>query len=315
MNAPDTPANPKGFWHTPFSGVLLMAAACTMWGLSGWFYDQINHIPALEVFTHRTIWSAVLFTLLLIAQRRARAMATALNTPRQAALIALGSAMISINWFVFIWAIQAGQALEASLGYFIFPLVAVLFGALIYGERPGRGQMAAIALAALAIVALTYGLGVAPWIALLLAVSFGIYGAIKKSLDVAPVVSVTIEVLMVLPFALWLLWRMGGGSFGANLHDSAYLVLSGVMTATPLILMSAATRRVSLATIGLVQYLNPSLQFGVATLILAEPFTAAHGIAFPMIWAALVIYTLASWRQDRAARRMARAAGTSAATR
>jgi chloramphenicol-sensitive protein RarD len=311
---PPAPPPPQGFWTTPLSGVILMAGACMIWGLSGLFYNQIPHIPVAEILAHRAIWSVVLFTFVLGMQGRLNIIPQTLRQPRLSALIAVASFMISINWIAFVWAIQTRHALEASLGYYIFPMVAVLFGALIYGERPSRGQMAAIALAGVAIVVLTVGLGVAPWIALLLAVTFGIYGAIKKSLSIGPVASVTIEVLMILPFALLVLWYLDWGSFGRNLHDTVYLILCGAMTATPLILMSAATRRVSLTTIGLVQYLNPSLQFLVATLVLAEPFTAAHGIAFPMIWAALVIYTIASWRQDRAARRVARAASTSGTT-
>ena len=313
MNTP-ADAPPSGFWTTPLSGVILMAGACTVWGLSGLFYYQIPHIPVPEILAHRAIWSVVLFIVLLSVQGRLNVIPQTLRQPRLAALIALASFMISINWIAFIWAIQERHALEASLGYYIFPMVAVLFGAVIYGERPSRGQLLAIALAAVAIMVLTIGLGVAPWIALLLAVTFGIYGAIKKSISIGPVASVTIEVLMLLPFALVLLWYLGWGSFGRNLHDSVYLILSGGMTAAPLIMMSAATRRVSLTTIGLVQYLNPSLQFLVATLVLAEPFTVAHGIAFPLIWAALVIYTIASWRQDRAARRVSKAASASGAT-
>ncbi|MEB8388474.1 EamA family transporter RarD [Rhodobacteraceae bacterium KMM 6894] len=309
-----TVPTPQGFWTTPLAGVILMAGSCTVWGLSGLFYHQIQNIPALEIFAHRTIWSVVLFIIILSVQRRLNVIPQTLRQPRLAALIALASLMISVNWVMFIWAIQERHALEASLGYYIFPMIAVLFGAVIYGERPSRGQLGAIALAGAAIVVLTVGLGVAPWIALLLAVTFGIYGAIKKSISIGPVASVTIEVVMILPFALLLLWYLGWGSFGRNLHDTVFLILSGGMTAIPLLMMSAATRRVSLTTIGLVQYLNPSLQFLVATLVLAEPFTTAHGIAFPLIWAALVIYTIASWRQDRAARRVSRAASASGTT-
>lgn len=312
MKTPAAP--PSGFWTTPLSGVILMAGACTVWGLSGLFYHQIPHIPALEIFAHRTIWSVILFMALLGFQGRLVVIPQTLRQPRLAALIALASLMISVNWIVFIWAIQERHALEASLGYYIFPMVAVLFGAVIYGERPSRGQLVAIAVAAVAITVLTIGLGVAPWIALLLAITFGIYGAIKKSISIGPVASVAIEVLMLLPFALILLWSLGWGSFGENLHDSLFLILSGAMTGAPLLMMSAATRRVSLTTIGLVQYLNPSLQFLVATLVLAEPFTPAHGVAFPLIWAALVIYTIASWRQDRAARRVSKAASASGTT-
>jgi len=292
-----------------------MAAACTVWGLSGMYYKLLDHIPPIEVLCHRTLWSAALFTGVLAVQGRLRALPAAMRVPRQGMLIALGSVMISVNWFAFIWSIHNGHAMEASLGYFLFPLIAVLFGALFFGERLARGQQLAVGIAALAIAVLTAGLGVAPWIALLLAVTFGLYGAIKKTLGVGPVVSVTLEVLLLVPVALIVLWTIGGGSFGQSAQDGILLVLSGVITAIPLILFSAATKRVSLSAIGLVQYLNPTLQFGVATFIFLEPFTPWHAIAFPMIWSALALYSFVALRRDRASRRALKAVGTSGTSR
>ena len=192
------------------------------------------------------------------------------------------------------------------MGYYIFPLVAVLLGAVVLKERLSRVQWAAVVLAALAVTVLTLGLGVPPWIALILSVSFGLYGLVKKQLSVGPVVSVTAEVLLLSPIALGILWQVhtgGTGAFAASPRDAALLAFSGVLTASPLILFSYATKRVALATVGLVQYLNPTLQFLVATLVFEEVFTRWHAIAFAMIWTALVIYSLSALRQDRAARR------------
>ena len=192
------------------------------------------------------------------------------------------------------------------MGYYIFPLVAVLLGAIAFRERLGKAQLFAVALAATAVITLTIGLGVPPWIALILATSFGFYGLVKKGLSVGPVVSVTAEVLLLSPIALGVLWWFhsdGHGAFGSNWHDSLLLAFSGILTASPLIMFSYATKRITLATVGLVQYLNPSLQFLVATLLFREMFSLWHAIAFGMIWSALAIYTTASLRQDRAARR------------
>jgi chloramphenicol-sensitive protein RarD len=214
--------------------------------------------------------------------------------------------MISTNWFVFITSIQVGRAMEASLGYYIFPLVAVLLGAIAFRERLGKAQLFAVGLALCAVVTLTLGLGVPPVIALILSVSFGLYGLVKKGLSVGPVVSVTAEVLLLSPIALTVLWHVhsgGGGAFGTGWRDSLLLAFSGILTGTPLIMFSYATKRITLATVGLVQYLNPTLQFLVATFIFLEPFSVWHAVAFAMIWTALTIYTAASWRQDRAARR------------
>ncbi|WP_300549233.1 EamA family transporter RarD [Roseovarius sp.] len=287
-------------------GIIAMVATCTIWGLSGIYYKLLAHIPPIEILAHRTLWSCIFFALVLTVQGRISVLGQTLRVRRSFLLIGFAALMISTNWFVFITSIQVGRAVEASLGYYIFPLVAVLLGAIAFGERLGRAQMMAVSLAIAAVVTLTAGLGVAPWIALILASSFGLYGLVKKGLPVGPVVSVTAEVLLLSPSALAVLWWFhadGQGAFGTSWRDSALLAFSGPLTATPLIMFSYATKRIRLATVGLVQYLNPSLQFLVATLIFREAFSFWHAIAFAMIWTALAIYTAASLRQDRAARR------------
>lgn len=287
-------------------GILAMVATCTIWGLSGIYYKLLDHIPPIEILAHRTLWSCIFFTLVLLVQGRISVLGQALGARRSVFLIAFAALMISTNWFVFITSIQIGHAVEASLGYYIFPLVAVLLGAVAFRERLGKAQLFAVALATTAVVTLTIGLGVPPWIALILASSFGLYGLVKKGLSVGPVVSVTAEVLLLSPIALVVLWWFhsdGHGAFGANWRDSLMLAFSGILTGTPLIMFSYATKRITLATVGLVQYLNPSLQFIVATVFFREAFSFWHAIAFAMIWTALAIYTTASLRQDRAARK------------
>lgn len=287
----------KGFWA--------IVAACTVWGLSGMYYKMLAAVPPLEVLAHRTLWSLVFFGAVLIAQHRVGALAAALRG-RNLGILAISALVISINWFGFIWSVQNGHAVEASLGYYIFPLVAVVLGLAVFGERLDRLQGAAVALAALAVGGLTWGLGAAPWMALLLAGTFGAYGLIKKRLDLGPVVSVTAEVALLAPFALGLLLALhygafglapGSGHFGADWRESALLAFSGVLTGGPLMLFSYAARRVRMATLGLVQYLNPTLQFAVAVLVFGEPLTQWHAMAFPLIWGALALYSLASLRR------------------
>ena len=303
-------------------GVAAMIGACTIWGLSALYYKLLAHVPPLEVLSHRTLWSLVFFAAVLALQGRLH-MVARLAASRAALPVAFAAVMISTNWFLFIFSIQVERATEASLGYYIFPLVAVLLGMIAFGETLGRGRALAVALAATAVVVLAAGLGAAPWISLALAFTFGFYGLMKKRVAAGPVVSVTTEVLILAPLALiWLagvhMAGWGGltgrtlGIYGSDMGTSLLLMLSGPLTATPLILFSYATRRVAMATVGLVQYLNPTLQFLVAVLVFAEPFTTWHAIAFPLIWTALAIYSGDNLRQERAARRRAASAAVSA---
>ena len=286
-------------------GVLALIGACTVWGLSPLYYHLLAHVPPLEVQSYRTLWSLIFFAGLLAAQGRLGEVAAALAAPRTLMVIVGAAVMISLNWYGFIYSISIGNALEASLGYYMFPLVAVVLGWLVFRERLSRAQVAAVVLAALAVVVLTAGLGVAPWIALFLAGTFGAYGVLKKGLDLGGVVSVTAEVAVLAPFAvLWLVFR--GTAIGAHAvdwSDMALLTFSGLLTGLPLIMFSYAARRVRLSTVGLVQYLNPTLQFGCAVLFFGNVLTPWHVIAFPMIWGALALYSLSSFRADRAARR------------
>ncbi|MEQ9258954.1 MAG: EamA family transporter RarD [Roseovarius sp.] len=288
-------------------GAGAMVLACVIWGLSPIYYKLLAHIPPLEILAHRTLWSVLFFALVLTAQGRLGMLRRALSSGRDALVVGIAALMISANWLTFITSIQIDRAIEASMGYYTFPLASVLFGALFFRERLSRAQWVAVALAALAVVTLAAGLGVAPWLALVIATTFGLYGVAKKFLTVGPVVSVTAEVLMLSPIAIVILWQVhasGGGSFGQGMADSLLLAFSGILTAGPLILFSYATKRMMLSTIGLLQYINPTLQFLVATLLFQELFTPWHAVAFALIWTALVLYTTASLRQERASRRL-----------
>lgn len=278
-----------------------MALACTIWGLSPLYYKLIAHIPPLEVLAHRTIWSLVAFSGVLAIQGR---LGTFQDVLRSRSVLTLGAAglMIASNWFLFILSIQIGRATEASLGYYIFPLVAVALGFFFFNERPGRLQWLAIGLAAVAVLFLTVGFGAAPWIALALATTFGGYGMIKKRLTIGPVISVTGEVALLAPIALLVL--ILGTQELPNTRDLALLILSGPLTATPLILFSYASRRIAYGTLGLVQYVNPTLQFVCAVVVFGEPFGPINATAFALIWTALALYSGAGfWKSARSASR------------
>lgn len=305
-------------------GLLAMVATCVIWGLSSIYYKLLSHVPPLEVLAHRTLWSLVFFGCVLAVQGRLSQVRDILRSPRMLALVALSGVLISINWFFFIWSVQVGRALEASLGYYIFPLVAVAMGALVLGERLSPVKWIAVALVALAVAGLTWGLGVVPYVSLILAVSFGAYGLTKRWVSAGPVVSVTTEVLLLAPLALiWLYGahRLGwggqgemSGAFGRDWTDTFLLIMAGPLTGGPLILFSYAGKRVTYATVGLVQYLNPTIQAVVATFIFLEPFSPWHGMAFGVIWVALALYSAEALRQDRASRRARASSGTSSTT-
>ncbi|AHD00622.1 EamA family transporter RarD [Leisingera methylohalidivorans] len=297
-------------------GILAMIAACLVWGLSGIYYKALSHVPPEQVLSHRALWSFLFFAGVLLFQGRIGVLGTALSSRRNAMFLVLATAMISLNWFVFISSVQTGHATEASLGYYIFPLLSVLLGRLVFSERLTRTQGAAVGLAALAVAVLSFGLGAAPLIPLVLGGSFALYGVAKKQLSLGPVVSVTAEVLLILPVALAVIWLTGGAGFLGSTADAAMLAFSGILTGLPLILFSYAAKRVRLGTIGVLQYLNPTLQFLVAVLVFAEPFTPWHSAAFALIWSAVAVFSFSALRQERASRRAAMAAtGVSAQIR
>lgn len=290
----------KGFWA--------MIAVCVTWGFAPLFYRQLSSVDVLDVLANRTIWSLAFFLIMLGLQGRLDELRQALTGPYLGRII-FAAITISINWGVYIWSVQAGHVVESSLGYYIFPLVAVLLGVVVFRERLAPMQALAVGLAVAAVLVLTWGLGVTPWVSLTLAVSFGLYGMAKKALPIAPVVSVACEVVLLLPLAVgWLILQklhLVPGSlaapvaFGSSLSISLLLMASGLVTAVPLILFSYATQRLEMATVGLMQYLNPTLQFFCAVAIFGEPFTRWHMIAFSLIWLALGVYSTSAMRQSR----------------
>ncbi len=283
-------------------GTIAMILACTVWGLSPLYYKMLAHIPPPEILSHRVIWSFAIFFLYQLVRGRVSRFWDVISRAKSLILVVIASLMISINWFLFIWSVQVDRVVETSLGYFIQPLVAVAFGVWLFSERLARMQWAAIGLAAVAVFVLTIGLGVLPWLSLVLAVTFGFYGVIKKRLTVGAMSSVTAEAAVLAPLGvIWLFgvhlagWGGSSGAFGASVSDSLLLAFSGVMTAGPLTLMSFAAQRLPLATVGVLQYINPSLQFVCAVVIFAEPFSSLHAVTFGLIWLALAIYSWAEF--------------------
>ena len=278
-------------------GAIAMITACTIWGLSAIYYKQLSETPTIEVLCHRTLWSVVVFTLFLRLQNRLEELKIIFRNRKLVQTLFWAAAMISMNWFFFIWSVHNDRATEASFGYYIFPLVAVVFGLFFFNERLSLMKWVSVVLATIAVLILAISQNILPFIALVLSISFGIYGMLKKQISLGPVLSVTSEVILLLPVALILLlyWHLdGSGSFGTNITTTSLLIFSGPMTAVPLMLFSYAARRVQMTSLGIIQYLNPSLQFFVAIFIFLEPFGLWQSVAFGLIWLALFIYSFAS---------------------
>ena len=281
----------------PRKGAVAMVLASIIWGLSAIYYKQLSGIPPLEVLCHRTLWSVIVFIFILRLQDRLQDLKLVFLNKKLILGLFWAAAMISINWFFFIWSVHNDRATEDSFGYYIFPLVAVLFGLIFFKEQLSLMKCCSVFLAIFAVTTLAISQNILPFVALVLSVTFGIYGALKKQINLGPVLSVTTEVILLLPLAITFLlyWHSSGfGSFGKDIETTSLLIFCGPMTAVPLMLFSYAARRVQMTSLGIIQYLNPSLQFLVAVFIFAEPFGVSQGIAFGLIWLALFIYTLAS---------------------
>ena len=279
-------------------GILAIVAAAAIWGLAPIYYGFLDDVPTPDILAHRILWSLVFFTGILWVRGRLAALGAAVTRRDQIGWTLLAAIFVSFNWFFFIYAIQSGRLTESSLGYYIYPLFSVLFGFLLFRERFHRLQWLAVALAALGVLTLTLGLGLVPTISLILASTFSLYGVVKKRVATGPTVSVTAEVLLLLPLVLgWFVFFARTGDLTPGLW--LLLILSGPLTGLPLVLFSYASQRVRLSTVGLISYLNPTLQFLVAAVIFVEPVTRWHLIALVLIWIALALYSGVAMAQER----------------
>ncbi|MCX8474345.1 MAG: EamA family transporter RarD [Sphingomonas sp.] len=284
------------------AGLAFGVGSYTLWGVLPLYIHLLKDVPALQVLAHRVLWSLGLLLLLILVLRRGPTILAAARG--RTLLLLVGSAlMIGINWIVYIWAVQNGHVLEASLGYFINPLVNVALGFAFLGERLRRFQAAAIAVAAAGVLVLAISGGGALWLSLLLALSFGFYGLLRKVAAIDALGGLTVETLLLAPFSIALLLhasQAGTNAFGQSTNLDWLLALAGVVTALPLLLFAAAARRLPLATLGLLQYIAPSLQFAEAVLIFGEPVRSVHIVTFTLIWAGCALYAFDSIRAVRA---------------
>jgi len=305
MTDSNRPADP----HAGARKALLAGlGAYSFWGLVPLYFKLVDTAGADEIIAHRVIWSVGFLALVLVLRQRTNVLAHIAINRKVALALMLSGALVAANWLVFVYAVNSGRVLSTSLGYFINPLVSVLLGTLVLRERMFGAQVIAVVLAAAGTVYLTIQVGQPPWLALALAFSFGFYGLVRKMTDVGPMVGLFWETLMMMPVAcLWLYWsaKHGGLVFGElGPAQDMLLIGTGLVTVIPLVLFATAARGLPLITVGLMQYLAPSISFCLAVFLFREPFTFDHAVAFGAIWSALALYTVASWQRNRQRRRI-----------
>jgi len=277
-------------------GFLLGVAAYGFWGVFPLYWALLEPAGAVEILAHRICWSLVTMLGLVLLFRRTPQLRAIFTTPRLFGLLTVASVVIGLNWGGFIWGVNNGHVVEVSLGYFINPLVTVLLGVIVLGERLRRLQWLAISIAAVAVLGLTIDYGQPPWVAFLLAGSFGTYGLMKKKANVDAVESLTFETIVLTPIAFgYLMWlsAQGNANFtGHGIDHSLLLASTGLVTAIPLLCFGAAAIRVSMTTIGLLQYIAPTLQFILGLLVFHETMTPVKWVGFILVWIALAIFTI-----------------------
>ena len=281
-------------------GVAAGLSAYLLWGFVPLFFKLLAHVPPIVVLSHRILWSAGFVGLILTVNRQWPDVLAAVRRRTTLLALAASTAMIAVNWFVFLWAITNKQVLQAGLGYFINPLVSVLLGIVFLRERLRPAQAGALLLATAGVMVQVIARGSFPWVALLLAWSFAFYALLRKTAPVGPLVGLFVETLLLVPLAAWFVARSVGTD--AAPHDGptlALLAASGVITAIPLILFATAARRLTMATLGFMQFLSPTCQLLLAVFAFGEPFTKWHLLSFALIWIALILYCLESWRAYR----------------
>ncbi|HVT44810.1 MAG TPA: EamA family transporter RarD [Thermoanaerobaculia bacterium] len=287
--------------RTETTGVLFAGGAYVWWGLVAAYFKLIRHVPPLEILAHRIVWSVAMLVLLVFVTARGRAIARILGD-RRTLLFLLGSTLlVATNWLVFIIAVTTDRLLDASLGYFINPIVSVFLGFVVLRERLRPLEWVSVALSASAVALLTIRAGIFPWIAVTLALSFGLYGLLRKLARAGAIEGLFVETVILLPAAavyLFFLSARGRLVFGAgSVTTDLLLIAAGPITALPLVWFAAGVQRLRLATIGLLQYVSPTMQFVLAVVLFREPFQGTRVFAFILIWVAVALYTIANLRQ------------------
>jgi len=277
-------------------GILAGIGAYTLWGLFPIYWRLLEKDPAIEILAHRMVWSLLFMVALLTLQKEWRSLGVVLRNRRTVLVYTLSAVILAINWFTYIWAVNAGYVVEASLGYFINPLVNFLLGVIFLGEKLRPWQVGAVILAGVGVVYLTVSYGSLPWISLVLALSFGMYGLIKKTAGLESTHGFSLETMVLfLPALGYLLYRQSTG-VGAFVNQGPFisllLILAGPVTSIPLLMFGYAARKIPLSMLGFIQYITPTLQFLLGVFVYLEPFPAARLVGFSLIWLALVVYSL-----------------------
>jgi chloramphenicol-sensitive protein RarD len=293
------------------TGFLLGIGAYVLWGAMPLYFKALARVPATEIVAHRIVWSVLFLGVLATVSKRWGTIRAAFATPRVVMILITTALLIGINWLVFIYSVVSNHMLEGSLGYYLNPLVNVLLGVVLLKERLTPAQILAASLAAAGVAVLAAGAGAGLWISLTLAATFALYGFVRKVAPVDSLEGLFIETVLLAPLAIvYLFWLAGEGMlrFGAlGLPTDLLLVLGGAATATPLLMFTAAARRLPYSTLGFLQYIAPTLQFLLAVLAFGERMTTAHVICFAAIWTALVLFTFDGWRSAAARAKAARA--------
>jgi chloramphenicol-sensitive protein RarD len=276
-------------------GFLLALGAYFLWGLLPFYMKAVAHLPLAEVIANRVVWSVPIAAAVLIWAGRTADFKAATRSPKSIAMAGLTAVLISVNWGIYVWAIAVDRTVETALGYYINPLVSVVVGALLLGERLDRLQIAAVVLAAIAVAVLTVEAGKLPWVSLALAFSFAAYGFFRKTLPIGPSQGFLLEVLLLsVPALCYIAYLIATGQdhlVSGNAIDRALLIGCGPITAVPLLLFAFGARLLRLSTIGIMQYIAPTMVFLIAVLIFHEPFGKTQAIAFALIWTALAMYS------------------------
>jgi len=281
-------------------GILYGIAAYGLWGLFPLYWRYLSPIPATEILCHRVVWSFLFLSAILIRRNRVRSWAHKSIKAVTILYFLLTSCLLGLNWLIFIWAVNRNYVVEASLGYFINPLVNVLLGVVFLKERPHSWQWLAIGIAAAAVIFLTFAHGSFPWIALTLAFSFGFYALLRKTAALSSLEGLSLEMaILFVPALIYLLYlqHLGAGAFWhVGAMKTVFLVMAGVVTTVPLLLFGSAARRISLTNVGLLQYISPTFQFLIGILVFGEALTSVRLIGFVAVWISLALYTVESLR-------------------
>jgi len=284
------------------AGVIYAASAYITWGIIPIFWKFLSHVDAVEIVVHRIVWTLIFALAALSAWQRLPKLYSALTNRRSLMALTASAILIAVNWGIFIWAVTSDRIIETSLGYYINPLVSFVLGVAFLGEKLTRIQLVAIGLAALGVVNQTVSLGYLPWISLVLAVSFGFYGLIRKTVAVESLEGLSVEAIILAPASLgyivYLVLNHQGAFLHVDMFTNFYLILAGPITAIPLLLFAAGARLIRLSTMGFLQYLAPSISLAIAVFVYNEPFTHAHAITFALIWSALALVSWEAFRRE-----------------